>query len=709
MMPTMRMPRGALRDERGLTTAGMVLSMLVALSLVFASAQVYRVNAAGARVQGVADAAALAAANQVAEFMLVVRVCDAVSLTISLTSLAVTGIGVVALCVPPAAPAGQKLLDAGRSLAHARDSFAEKAKAGLEQLERLLPFLSAANAASVAAANDEGGSRYLAMALLVPSAGEPLAVPDGEALSDAQDAVGKQAAGIRSAAAEAEQAAERASEAKRRAFEHDCGAAPSYCMYERAQTLAGLSGANNPLFSSVDAWSFSVALDRAKAYYPARRAQEAPDGPGTEAAARSALRARFYEYASDEVARGYVREGAGSFEARIPRLPKNTDEMRATRLYTEVAYPVTVGEDGASTTHAWPGCPNAAGAASLGSIAQMEQQGHATCGECGFAPSSMGKVAAASSSIENGFEYHYNIVAQAAEEYEAARAELDPLTQRVKDEVDGVFEGIRAAAGSAADARIDALPPGCQGVIALAANVGGDTAGEGFESSFVPDAGPIGPRVAVSAATLLAEPAGEGGNVVSSFLDGLERDGGVAVGAAGAVLECWGRMLGAYADGQAALDDALERGLAGIPLVGESGLGPWAAQALRGALGAAGIAPANLDALKPALVNSAYVAEKDEGPIGARLLSAKESAASGGGLGDLFSSLLAGGAPDGAAEASAPTVVIARIELLGSGGPSIPVEIALPDAARGAGSVLGAIVEGLRGLVPGGAGVTTWR
>lgn len=709
MMPTMRMPRGALRDERGLTTAGMVLSMLVALSLVFTSAQVYRVNVAGARIQGVADAAALAAANQVAEFMLVVRVCDAVALTISLTSLAVTGIGVVALCVPLAAPVGQKLLDAGRTLAHARDTFAEKAKAGLERLGRLLPFLSAANAASVAAANDDGSSSYLAMALLVPAAGEPLSTPGGESLSAAQDAAEQQAAGIQSAAADAERAAQQASEAKRRAFEHDCGAAPSYCMYERAQTLAGLSGADNPLFGSVDAWSFSVALDRAKAYYPARLAQEAPDGPGVEAAARSALRTRFYEYASSEVARGYVRESAGSFEARFPRLPRNTDEMRATSLYTEAAYPVTANDDGVPTMHAWPGCPNAAGADALGSIAQMDREAYVTCEQCGFAPSSMGKVAAASSSIENGFEYHYDIVAQAAEEYEAARAELDPLTRRVKDEVSGALDRIRTAAGSAANARIDALPPGRQGVIAVAANVGGDTAGEGFASPFVPDAGPIGPRVAVSAATLLAEPAGEGGNVVSSFLDGLGPDSGAAVGAAGAVLECWGRMLEAYADGQAALDDALERGLEGIPLAGESGLGPWAAQALRGALGAAGIAPANLDALKPVLVNSAYVAQKDDGPIGARLLSAKESAASGGGLGDLFSSLLAGGTPEGSADAAAPSVTIARIELLGPGGPSIPVEIALPSAARGTGGALGAIVEGLRRLVPGGSGVTTWR
>ena len=53
------------------------------------------------------------------------------------------------------------------------------------------------------------------------------------------------------------------------------------------------------------------------------------------------------------------------------------------------------------------------------SIAQMEAGGNAPCPACGFTAASMGKVAAASTSIENGFEYHYEAVAQAAEEYQS--------------------------------------------------------------------------------------------------------------------------------------------------------------------------------------------------------------------------------------------------------------------------------------------------
>lgn len=66
---------------------------------------------------------------------------------------------------------------------------------------------------------------------------------------------------------EAEEAAKEAFSAKEEGFKRDCGDAPAYCMYERAEALSSISPPSNPLFRTVDAWSFSVALDRAKAYY----------------------------------------------------------------------------------------------------------------------------------------------------------------------------------------------------------------------------------------------------------------------------------------------------------------------------------------------------------------------------------------------------------------------------------------------------------
>ena len=162
------------KDERGVTTTGMVVSLLLSLALVFTSAQVYRVSSASAAVQEVADAAALAAENEVAEFMIAVRVCDAVVLSLSLLGVVVYGASVVAMCVPSGASVSAKLIDLGGKIVSARDGFAQRAASGLNALQKALPFICAAQAASVAKANDAGsrGSSYYAAALLVPSVGE---------------------------------------------------------------------------------------------------------------------------------------------------------------------------------------------------------------------------------------------------------------------------------------------------------------------------------------------------------------------------------------------------------------------------------------------------------------------------------------------------------------------------------------------------------
>ena len=55
-------------ENDGFSTAGVAIALLVTLSLVFTGAQVYRVQSAAADTQEVADAAALAGDNIVAEY-----------------------------------------------------------------------------------------------------------------------------------------------------------------------------------------------------------------------------------------------------------------------------------------------------------------------------------------------------------------------------------------------------------------------------------------------------------------------------------------------------------------------------------------------------------------------------------------------------------------------------------------------------------------
>lgn len=710
-----RRPFGLFRDEDGFTTVGVALALLVTLALVFTSAQVYRVSSASADVQDVADAAALAAENEVAEFMIAVRVCDAVVLSLSLTGAATAGLGVAALCTPATAGASEVLLKAARKVVEACDEFAEKAAAGLNRLQKALPFLAAANAASTASANDGGpmGASYVALAVLVPADGEELGVGAVEGAEGLVDDAEREADGIRQAAADAEEAAREANAWKERAFLRDCGDDPSYCMSERARTLAGMAGADNPRYASVDAWSFSVALDRARAYYARRLAVEAPEGSSTEERARSALRQRFYAYAADEAGRGYVRESADSFDARFPHLPKNTDEMRGTALYTEAVYPTTVDGSGNLVVHAWPGCPGAGGAAGAASIAQMEAGGNAPCPACGFTAASMGKVAAASTSIENGFEYHYEAVAQAAEEYQRARAKLGPLTAEVKGRAGGLLDRCRDVLGRAGGMRIDAAPPGRFGVVAFVANTAAAAASTGFASGYVHEAGSLGARAAVSAATLLAEPSDEGRNVVSSLLDGLREKGGAAVGALGVVLDCWSGLLGAYLEGQEALEEAVGNAVDALPFASASRLGTWAAGAFKAAVEALGLEPAKLDALKPVLVNSAHVAGADGSSFSARFLAVKAQAVAHPlASTDLFSSAITA-AEAAAVEAIAGldgTIEIASVRLLGDEGPAIPVTVALPQAARqAAAGFASSAADALRSLYAQVTGVRTWE
>lgn len=633
------------KKEDGFTTVGVAVALLVTLALLFTAAQVYRIGSLSADVQDVADAAALAAENEVAEFMVAVHVCDALVLSSSLLSLTLSAVGVVVACVPPAASVSAKLLEMGEKVLSARDSFAERAESGLNALQRALPLLAAANAATVGFANnaDGGGSSYLAMAVLVPGQGEDVQVGAADDARAAQDEAREGAEEIRQKAQEVEELAKEANEQKMRAFMADCGNAPGRCQYERAASLAGLSGDDNPSFASVEAWSFSVALERARAYYAARAAIGVPDTGDAEARADAALRQRFYRYAQERLAQAYVREEAGVFEADFPLLFKNTSELRATPLYTENVYPITLAEDGEHRTmHAWTGCPSAQGTIGTGSVSMLEAEAGSfqRCPACEFRPSSLGNVAAASSSIDNGFEHHYRIVAEAAKEHQRISEELAPKRAEIEQKSDSLLDRLAGVIADLGNERISAEPPGSKGAIALVVNASSTPADAGFESALAPS-GELGARAAVAGAVLAADPAHDGASVVTALLDGFGVDGGAAVGAGRIALDGWSRLLHAYGEGQSSLLDALERALNGIPLKSMAGMGTRAADKLESGLEACGLAPAKLDALKPVLVNTEAIAAAGNDAVMSRYREIQQKAREVfGGSTDLFSGVV---------------------------------------------------------------------
>lgn len=705
--------RSLFRDEEGFSTAGMAIALLVTLSLLFSAAQVYRVHSASADVQNVADAAALAAENEVAEFMVAVRVCDAVALSLSLTGLASYGLGIVALCVPDGAIIGEKLIELGGKVMDARASFVRASSERLSDYQRALPFLAAVNALSTASANDGGPmqARYVAVAVLVPFASGDIECSDSEGFREFTEDLESGSDDLKQAAEEAERQALEANEAKQRGFAADCGNDPGYCMYERASSLAGLSGAENPSYRSVDTWSFAVPLKRAQAYYERRLAIEEPADVSAEEGARSALRKRFYQFAISELANGYIVDTEDSFAAYFPTLPKNADEVRETSLYTEERYPASSSDSGLLVAHAWSGCPNARAATSLVSISQMEAGGFEVCAACGFEAGSLGKVAAASTSIDNGFEYHYAAVARAADDYARARAQFDPQAAAVKERARGLLSQCGQAFEEMFSQRIDAQPPGKYGAIALVVNMGTASASTGFESSFVQEGGVLGARAAVSAATLVQDTSGEGQGVVSSLLDGLAEDGGAAVGAPRVVLDCWSAMLRGYSDGQGTLENAVSQASRLLPLSSASGLGQWAQSAFESCVASLGLEPAKLDAVKPAIVNTGHVASADDGAFSVRFLAVKQQALAGADVATLFSAVLGGMQESlfGEVPEGDGTLEIAVIEIP-VGDYSIPLFITLPPAVtEGAKGLVDWAMEGLRSIFPTATGARVWE
>ena len=100
----------SLAEELGFSTVGVALALLLSFALIFSAARVYEIESVSGDIQNVADSAALAAENVVGEYCVIATMCDAVVLSLSLSSLCALGLSVAAACTPPTAALSQALL-----------------------------------------------------------------------------------------------------------------------------------------------------------------------------------------------------------------------------------------------------------------------------------------------------------------------------------------------------------------------------------------------------------------------------------------------------------------------------------------------------------------------------------------------------------------------------------------------------------------------
>lgn len=598
-------------EDGAYTTLSSAVVILVVLTLLFSStAAIWSMSRAG-DTQVAADSGALAGANVVSSYHTAATVVDASILSLGLAGFATIGTGLVAVLIPGAEPVAGNMVDTGIEIIKTRNKFAKSASEGLQKIETALPYLIAARATQAVSAQDTDSVTYTGTALAVPRTSESDFVAlEGSEIST--DAIKDASEDLERAAEELQKASEETAKAKERAWLADCGGSDKgsvgscSCMWERAKSLTDLSGVQNPHYASSVTWEPQVALDRAKDYYHWRLTNEKPHGSSVEMRAESAARKAFYTYASAEVDRAYITESGDRVSSYIPLLPRNSDEVRATELYTDAVWPTSVNDDKAYL-HYGTTCPNYKKGTPSGFASVADYDGQDKCSKCHFGVSSLGAVAAPSTSIENGFEYHFDKFKDAMEDYAECRNKELELERQTEGEAD--------RAGSAFDQAIKALsgerpriaPPGRNGVVALA--VSGDmTSPDQLNSSFN-TAVELGSRGAISAAVLAPDEATAQNNVLSRFFSTLkERSGGVA-GVLDGVMDVWGRLLVGYGDIQGSADELMDEMIKGLG--GGSGalgsIASWLGDTVSASVAALGLEPCDLRLRKPVLTDSANV------------------------------------------------------------------------------------------------------
>ena len=598
-------------EDGAYTTLSSAVVILVVLTLLFSStAAIWSMSRAG-DTQVAADSGALAGANVVSSYHTAATVVDASILSLGLAGFATIGTGLVAILIPGAEVVGSDIIDTGTQIIKTRNKFAKSAAKGLQKIETALPYLVAARAMQAVSAQDTDGVTYTGTALAVPRTSESDFVAlEGSEIST--DAIKDASEDLERAAEELQKASEETAKAKERAWLADCGGSDKgsvgscSCMRERAKSLTDLSGVQNPHYSSSVTWEPQVALDRAKDYYHRRLANEKPQGASVEMKAESVARKAFYTYASAEVDRAFITESGDKVSSYIPLLPRNSDEVRATELYTDAVWPTST-NDGKTYLHYGTSCPNYKKGTPGGFASVAEYDGQDKCSKCHFGVASLGAVAAPSTSIENGFEYHFDRFKDALEDYVKCRNKELELERQTEDEADRAGNAFDTAIKELSGERPRIAPPGRNGVVAFAVS-GAISSPDELNSSFNTAIG-LGDRGAISAAVLAPDDATAQNNVLSRFFSTLEeRSGGVA-GVLDGVMDVWGRLLVGYGDIQGAADELMGELIGGLG--GGSGvlgsIASWLGDTVSSSVAALGLEPCDLRLRKPVLTDTANV------------------------------------------------------------------------------------------------------
>ena len=604
--------------DDGFSTAGVAVALLLTCSLIFSSTYMYEIYSASSEVQYVADASSMAAAQEVASYMTAVRICDAVLLSVALAGVMMIGIGVVCCCVPQTAAEGTKLIEQGRDILKKQERLGSNMIAGLNNMQFGLGAVATGQAMAVASENSTPSITYGSAIEVVPMDGEPILDSTSVISEELMDELPQKAEDITANAEKAEEATKKIDAARHEAYMHDCGNYPNYCMSERAKSLSGIDDSRNPQITSEDLWSFQDALDRARVYYAARASQEVPFGDTFEDKVNSILAARYYDYAVKALEEAYVVEQDGMLvDALLPLLPSNMSELKKTDLYTDKVYPLS-GHGEVTVIHAWSGCPECGDSSRRGSAFELDEGLYKECDVCKFNTHELSRVAAASSVIDNGFEFHYRRVAKAAEECVKEAQVAGPLIESVKSDVDEILSYLEESLSTLSVTRIEAYPPGRFGAVSAVYADWSDVLGP---LPFVKQTD-AGQGVAISAAAIVDD---EQESVIESAHEGIKgylRDEGLVL-SDGIAARIWSSSLNFYRGGVDGLTQVIEETLTGLPLLSHAGLGRWAAEKVETLFKDIGLQPPNTAKPRVVVVNTSFVVARGQGVVSEGIKAAK--------------------------------------------------------------------------------------
>lgn len=587
-------------DTGGITSIAFASALLVCLALVFALVSVAWISSRAYKTQSIADAASMAGENVVAKYTAIAQVVDASILSLGLSGLLCVGAGLVASCVPGLASAGSKLCDAGFKTLEVRKNFASSASEGLETTEKMLPVFAAMAASSCIQRNSSDDGNFIGSALLFPAQSQSnFGHLNNDVPSDELKAQSEQ---LQQISKDIEELQSKVESSKKRAWEADCGGSP-YSMRERAEHLAGLSEDINPFISSPTSWTFGIALKRARAYYRARYDQEIVKGNTAEELRDSAIRKAFYNFAYQELSKGFYKETVdGGVEMDLPRLPHNLEETKKTDLYLKPIWPCTY-ENGEKTIHAYNSCPGAIGeSAGFASLQDLDSGVVHECQFCHFTSGDVGRVASASTNIDNGFEHYWKIVVEESEVYESSRQQIKDLQKRLSEAADKSTGLFQKALDALKVARPKLCPPGAWGCISFVRRGGSSPEFQGSlgtleQTTFLSEG------YAISGA-VLAPDSSSTNNVLSSFFNQIERRGGLIGQVLDKAMSLWGTLLISYGDNATSWSSKLTEFLDNVDGVTGGSVGAKLQSVLKQIVVDAGLEPSDLRQMKPVLVNT---------------------------------------------------------------------------------------------------------